>query len=1113
MDPLSITASAVGLSANIIRAAVAVKDAVNEFQDAPAVARDIEDEIRIVHAALRQVEAALQRDGGAIWRFQLDDVFSLSVEGCEVLLTQIEDEFDSLFGRADWRARLSIWWNGGEVRRLLGRLGTKKASLMLLVQALGLNSMREMHDLLHNNRTTLDIARLGLEDMVPKYPAYAPRDIDSRASVIGSDDGLLGDRESVLSNTRFVFDEVLFGSNAYRHTVARVSAKKNGGHGVRSNPPDLPTVPEGRMELKKAISERTSTPNTPSVVSSDVHEAILMKLREAEERIRALEEQMQNQGAATPGPQEAVADQLHIDSGGQPKRKQPSAEKIVERKPLVVPIPPAGTKPSVVSSPFITMEDAEYAPPRPPKVPNEDQDVADEEREWAERAAKAIWGTSSPRQNAEPSTEGQLPTAPALPLATWPDIYTTRETLGGLASQRPRRVPVRTENVGRESGLLEATPLLEHADPAQPYSLPTDGTPITIKTRHRGSRSQTSLLLEYFEGGKATSQEGENVTGHKKPSVRVRLTPSSKPKSRTASGGRSLEIEQRGRVNRSVIENEENRLFRPTAVDIETAISSIQSGSLLHDPVEERPLPSGVSSIPACSFLDDPMPSVLVEGEKLQGSNAAGQKDSVSPQGGVEVFEQVQAIPLDETPEPVRKARKPKRRPKLDADGNILRSRKRSPRRATKVDDHSQQAPDGGNLLPESQRASVSRLRDPRSRASTINNPKLLETVEDAIRRLILPELNALKREQALKKKQAQQLQKSWEEHLAGQYMLEWRKKLKRWDSVNPLGTISENEEGTQEESSVATGEAKKNIMVDTNSPPERVDDGCYAALQAKLPPRSDYATPLEQQPAADIACAPDAATMGATLDGNAVWTSSPPIPVPKKVFPTDGVVTTTDDCGDGPINRAIADGTAGRDDRGKGTDMTGSYSPAVAANTPSSQGKRSSNVAWGLHDDLSTGLTSPLMDNPLEAGMGRVTSRDVTASRDAQRNARDAKILMELVSNAGAVRETFEDVRKIVDEEASILITEKAERQAKMAGPRPLNHQGARVEDVEKKKRNIFHRALKGLSTKGNGDLAKIEDMLVNLLKEVEVLKETSKDQAPASGVSYEWVEEENAG
>jgi len=138
MNPLSIITIAVGFSANIIRAAAAVKDAVDEFKDAPAVARDIEDEIRTVQAALRRVGVATQRDSGVIWRFQLDDVLSLSVEGCESLLRQIDNEFDAHFSRADWRARLSMCWNSEEIRRLLRSLGTRKASLMLLVQALNL---------------------------------------------------------------------------------------------------------------------------------------------------------------------------------------------------------------------------------------------------------------------------------------------------------------------------------------------------------------------------------------------------------------------------------------------------------------------------------------------------------------------------------------------------------------------------------------------------------------------------------------------------------------------------------------------------------------------------------------------------------------------------------------------------------------------------------------------------------------------------------------------------------------------------------------------------------------------------------------------------------------
>jgi hypothetical protein len=138
MDPLSITAGAVALAANVLRSAAFVKEAIDQFGDGPALARDIEHDVRIVQAALRQVETALQRDTQAIKRLSLDDIFELSVEGCRNTLREITREFEALFGRHDWRLRVAVWWNSGEIRRLLGRLETKKGSLVLLVQALSL---------------------------------------------------------------------------------------------------------------------------------------------------------------------------------------------------------------------------------------------------------------------------------------------------------------------------------------------------------------------------------------------------------------------------------------------------------------------------------------------------------------------------------------------------------------------------------------------------------------------------------------------------------------------------------------------------------------------------------------------------------------------------------------------------------------------------------------------------------------------------------------------------------------------------------------------------------------------------------------------------------------
>jgi hypothetical protein len=138
MDPLSITVSAVALAANVLRSAAYIKDAADEYRNGPSVVCDIEGEVKIVQAALLQVEAALQRDAQSLCRLRLRNVFELSVEGCRDTLQQIDNDFEALFGRRDWRARLAVWWNAGEIRRLLATLDTKKGSLTLLVQALSL---------------------------------------------------------------------------------------------------------------------------------------------------------------------------------------------------------------------------------------------------------------------------------------------------------------------------------------------------------------------------------------------------------------------------------------------------------------------------------------------------------------------------------------------------------------------------------------------------------------------------------------------------------------------------------------------------------------------------------------------------------------------------------------------------------------------------------------------------------------------------------------------------------------------------------------------------------------------------------------------------------------
>lgn len=124
---------------------------------------------------------------------------------------------------------------------------------------------------------------------------------------------------------------------------------------------------------------------------------------------------------------------------------------------------------------------------------------------------------------------------------------------------------------------------------------------------------------------------------------------------------------------------------------------------------------------------------------------------------------------------------------------------------------------------------------------------------------------------------------------------------------------------------------------------------------------------------------------------------------------------------------------------------------------------------------------------------------------RDAQRSARDTEILVTLVRAAAEMRNSFEDMKRLLADTEDVIITEVQRNtdksvQKMINGPRPpppsvsrslrTGSQDDTINDQTNKKRNVFRRALKGLSMRSSNDLAKIEDMLVQLLGEVEGLK-----------------------
>lgn len=178
-----------------------------------------------------------------------------------------------------------------------------------------------------------------------------------------------------------------------------------------------------------------------------------------------------------------------------------------------------------------------------------------------------------------------------------------------------------------------------------------------------------------------------------------------------------------------------------------------------------------------------------------------------------------------------------------------------------------------------------------------------------------------------------------------------------------------------------------------------------------------------------------------------------------------------------------------------------------------------------------SQGVASPLYDSATGKGLDRIHSRDVVALmdhltvRDAQRNARDTEILVTLVRSAAEMRSNFEEMKKFIAEQDRMIMT-NTDRDADIAvqkvlgGPRPPPTAAPRTsrssydyEDIPTKRKNVFKRALKGLGMRSSNDLAKIEDMLNQLLDDVEDIKDTQavgqKQPVPAyrndSLTSYE--------
>ncbi|KAJ5732566.1 hypothetical protein N7493_004047 [Penicillium malachiteum] len=375
----------------------------------------------------------------------------------------------------------------------------------------------------------------------------------------------------------------------------------------------------------------------------------------------------------------------------------------------------------------------------------------------------------------------------------------------GVDTRRPM-LPAPTESlvdttVGSSIiGTDLATDLSRRTDKTS-YSIPDDGSPVIIPTRRHRDRddklsrsqpdSQTSLLIEYFEGGKGSS----GIVS--RPSVRVRVTPSGARKSKdnkdhiqiTESGSsrrpsytRRISVTSPSTKSKQLVDSnvDDQSLSDSNSVEdeghhrhssrhppVEIEFMNRDQGSELSTVSRERYMPttSDISTMPADSMLEGGSSAGprRKRSQSLERGAKREDKDLLKTPSrqrsrslSHERIAHRVAEKLTESPQDASSGKRSRRRSKnRNAGKNYLEAEptKSSSRRKRYGSGEDEYIASPESSLLSTSAVSSNRKSDAysvRSGASksSINNPKLLETVEDAIRRLILPELKELKKDQ-----------------------------------------------------------------------------------------------------------------------------------------------------------------------------------------------------------------------------------------------------------------------------------------------------------------------------------------------------------------------------
>ncbi|TKA73408.1 hypothetical protein B0A55_04271 [Friedmanniomyces simplex] len=249
MDPLSITASVVGISAACASVITTLKNVHDKYKQADLTVLAICSESSTVQAALAQVEYLLKQDGDAVVsRFQqqpvLASAFDTSITGCQMVYSCLDAELRELAtalqqdGGLDRKRRFKTAWKQDTMLGFQQQIRGQVLALNTLLQGLQMESLGEMRRLLQSQQAQLDQINDNTASLRKQYPQSTVPDsiFDNSRSA----DSIFGAADSVLGAEDFAFDDAIVNSKAYRRAMALAQAQFDNAH--RRDEPTAPVA-------------------------------------------------------------------------------------------------------------------------------------------------------------------------------------------------------------------------------------------------------------------------------------------------------------------------------------------------------------------------------------------------------------------------------------------------------------------------------------------------------------------------------------------------------------------------------------------------------------------------------------------------------------------------------------------------------------------------------------------------------------------------------------------------------------------------------------------------------------------------------------------------------